>query len=171
MRLRKLEFKDADGMLNWMKDPAVIQFFRMTADKATSESVSQFIMQAQNNENDLHLAIVDEADAYLGTISLKNIDKEAQNAEYAISTCSHVHGSGVAFEATREVLRIAFEDMKLKRVYLNVLDDNKRANRFYIKCGFTFEGCFRRHVCLRGELKDLNWYGILQEEYSHGKLK
>jgi RimJ/RimL family protein N-acetyltransferase len=104
----------------------------------------------------MHLAIVDEKDYYLGTISLKEIDHAAKNAEYAISTRASAHGTGAALQATREILRIAFEELHLDRVYLNVLDENSRANRFYQKCGFRYEGQFRDHLLIRGELKNLN---------------
>jgi diamine N-acetyltransferase len=165
MKLRKLMPKDAEGMLGWMKDPSVNRFFRFEAEMMTTERVLDFIQLSQDTEKDMHLAIVDDDDAYMGTISLKNIDIIASNAEYAISTCARVHGTGVAFEATKEILRIAFKDLNLHRVYLNVLEDNERANRFYQKLGFVFEGRFREHLMVHGELKSLNWYSILKSEY------
>lgn len=169
MRLRKLEPRDAEGMLNWMSDPSISQYFRFSKDSATLESVNNYINQAQSSEKDMHLAIADDDDNYVGTISLKSIDPIARNAEYAISTCAQVHGTGIALEATKEILRIAFKELNLHRVYLNVLADNGRANHFYKKCGFVYEGRFREHVNIRGELKDLNWYSMLSTEFSDEK--
>lgn len=165
MKLRKLELKDAGGMLSWMKDPSVNRFFRFTEDSVSLEKAESFILSAQDTSKDMHLAIVDEDDTYLGTVSLKNIDPTARNAEYAISTCARVHGTGAAFDATHEILRIAFKELNLHRVYLNVLEENERANRFYIKCGFVYEGQFREHLDIRGEFKNLNWYSILDHEF------
>ena len=170
MKLRKLEPKDVEGMLSWMTDSSVNRFFRFSRETVSIESISEFIQQAQHMEKDRHMAIVDDSDTYVGTISLKNIDIAASNAEYAISTCASVHGSGVAFDATKEILRIAFEEMKLHRVYLNVLEENERANRFYQRCGFVFEGQFREHIHLRGGLKNLNWYSMLNDEYADSEL-
>lgn len=167
MKLRKLMTKDAEKMLSWMKDPTINRFFRFDAETMTIEHILNFIAQAQNNEKELHMAIADDSDLYVGTVSLKNIDIEASNAEYAISTCACVHGKGIALEATKEILRIAFEEKKLHRVYLNVLEDNERANRFYQKLGFVFEGKFREHLMVRGERKNLNWYSILASEYKN----
>jgi RimJ/RimL family protein N-acetyltransferase len=170
MKLRKLMPKDAERMLEWMKDPSINRFFRFDAEKMTIENVLEFIQSSQNTGRDMHLAIVDDNDTYVGTISLKNIDYDASNAEYAISMCASAHGTGAAFEATKEILRIAFEELKLHRVYLNVLEDNQRANRFYQKFGFAYEGQFREHLKLHGgELKNLNWYSMLKNEYE--KLK
>lgn len=167
MNLRKLEIKDLDGILSWMNDPEIRSFFRFEGVATSPESVEEFIKKAQDSETNLHLAIVDDLDNYLGTVSLKSIDRQARNAEYAISTCPQAHGKGVAAFATREILKIAFKQLNLHRVYLNVLEENVRANRFYQKFGFVYEGQFRGHILIRGELKNLNWYSILAEEFEN----
>ena len=111
------------------------------------------------------MACVDDQDNYLGTVSLKAINKIDLNAEYAISFCKKAHGTGAAHYATQEVLRIAFMELGLARVYLNVIPGNARANAFYKKNGFIFEGTFRKHIRINGQLKDLNWYSMLKEEF------
>ena len=145
-------------MLEWMTDPKITQFFRFDASKVTEESCLTFIAVASQQENCRHWAIADENDIYLGTISLKEIT--ATDAEYAISTRSCAHGTGAAMEATRQVLAIAFEELGLSRVYLNVLADNGRANAFYCKAGFRFTHTEKDAVVIRGETKDLNWYSV-----------
>lgn len=128
-------------------------------------SCLEFISAANRNSECRHYAIADESDNYLGTISLKDVDTEKKTAEYAISTRSCAHGTGAAMQATEEVLKIAFEQLNLERVYLNVLVDNARANAFYKKAGFRFERCEEHAVKIRGEWKDLNWYAINREEF------
>lgn len=49
-------------------------------------------------------------------------------------------------------------------MYLNVLEENVRANKFYVKCGFVLEGQFRDHLCLQGEYKNLNWYTMINPD-------
>lgn len=156
--LRPLEEKDAGGMLEWMTDPEIVCFFRFDASAVTPESCRSFISAANRQADCRHYAIADETDAYLGTISLKSITET--DAEYAISTRSCAHGSGAAMAATKEILKIAFQELGLKRVYLNVLADNGRANAFYRKAGFRFVRTEENAVTIRGEEKDLNWYEI-----------
>lgn len=168
MRLRKLKKKDATGMLEWMQDPDIQKKFRFQCKDKTLNEVLEFIYSArtipQENQN-VHFAVVDDTDEYMGTISLKKIDFQASNAEYAISLRKKAQEKGIAAEATQEILRIAFEDWNLQRVYLNVLSDNYRAIHLYEKCGFIFEGEFRCHLFLGGEYKSLKWYGMLRDEY------
>ena len=161
--LRPLEEKDAAGMLEWMTDPAIARFFRFDAASMTLDRCKGFIRGAGEQENCRHWAIVNEKDEYLGTISLKQIDKGS--AEYAISTRGCAHGTGAAGEATRQILKIAFEDLGLNRVYLNVLADNGRANAFYRKAGFRYTHTEENALEIRGEMKNLNWYEIGKEDY------
>lgn len=157
-RLRPLEEKDAVGMLEWMTDPAITRFFRFDGTKMTLESCKAFISESGKQPNCRHWAIVNGNDEYLGTISLKEIrDGEA---EYAISTRSCAHGTGAAMAATRQILDIAFGELGLDRVYLNVLADNGRANAFYRKAGFRYTHREENALEIRGEMKSLNWYEI-----------
>lgn len=162
-RLRPLEEKDAAGMLEWMTDPAIARFFRFDAASMTLNRCNAFIAGAGEQENCRHYAIVNELDEYLGTISLKEIDNGS--AEYAISTRSCAHGTGAAMVATRQILRIAFENLGLNRVYLNVLAENGRANAFYRKAGFRYTHTEENALEIRGKMKDLNWYEIGKEDY------
>lgn len=158
IHLRKLEEKDVPFMLEWMHDPSIACYFRFDAMSMTEEKCLEYIRTANSDDNSKHFAIADENDEYLGTISLKNIDHEKKEAEYAISTRKKAHGSGAAMIATNEILKIAFEDLGLNRVYLNVLKENGRANAFYQKVGFQFDYCEKQAIKINGEKKKLNWY-------------
>ena len=145
--LRKLEDRDVGAMLEWMHDELVARNFRFDFMSMTEEKARNFIASSFTEENQ-HFAIVDEADNYLGTISLKNISATDSNAEYAIVVRRKFWGSGYAKKATEEILDYAFNKLHLHKIYLNVLDENARANKFYQKCGFTYEGRFVDHVRL-----------------------
>lgn len=112
-----------------------------------------------------HYAICDDNDAYQGTISLKDIDKENGTAEYAIVLRRQAQGKGYARFATQEILRIAFEELGLHKVYLNVWKENTHAVGFYEHMGFRREGEAREQIVLHGKRCSLLWYGILENEY------
>ena len=158
-------------MYEWMTDPEITRFFRFDAAKITLEGCRAFIEKAQSDPDTVHFAIADERDEYLGTISLKDVDREQKQAEYAISTRKKAHGSGAAMHATRLILVCAFDELELERVYLNVLAENGRANAFYRKAGFRFDRTETAALEIRGALKDLNWYELSKAEYmeqAHG---
>ena len=91
-KLRFIQEKDAEGMLDWMHDPKINYFYTDKIRNATKEDVLQFIQNAERQRMDAttyHYAVVDEQDEYLGTISLKNIEP-VKGAEYAISMRANI---------------------------------------------------------------------------------
>lgn len=156
-------------MLEWMHDERTKEIFATDFASLTRESVENFIKGCEYDTENVNFVCVDDADKYLGTVSLKHIDKKAANAEYAVSFCYDSQGTGAASFATNEILKYAFETIGLERVYLNVIPQNKRANAFYEKMGFEFEGEFRKHVLVNGKLSNLCWYSMLKDEYFKNK--
>lgn len=170
IKLRKLEEHDIKGMLEWINDPDIQKSFSDKMEKVTEADAREFIEAANKDwhENcNLHLAVSGKSGEYLGTISLKNINMKAANAEFAISLRKRAQGKNIGYLATRELLKIAFEEMRLERVYLNVLSQNEKAIRLYERIGFVYEGEFLKHVYLRGQYMNLKWYRMLREEYEN----
>lgn len=170
--LRELHEKDAPLMLEWMHDSEIQKSFKKDMLNAQIEDTKKFCLSATIpalndvvSGDSIHMAIVDESDEYLGTISLKNIDFDNMSAEYAITTRKKVHGKGVAFKATGLILKKAFEELGLHRVYLNVFADNLPAIKLYEKSGFVFEGEFIEHIKRGGEYVNWKWYGMLDRDF------
>lgn len=154
--LRPLEQKDALRMLEWMRDSDVTRHLQIGGAGTTMEDVDRFIHEAQKKQNNLHQAIVNQSDAYLGSVSLKHINRERKEAEYAIALHPDAIGTDVAKCASEEILEIAFQELGLSRVYLNVLKRNTRAIRFYEKFGFQFT--HESVLDVNGESLPLMWY-------------
>ena len=162
MKLRPLE---------WMHSDLAEQVFIKDFKSYSKEDALNFIENANKNNTDIHYACVDDEDNYLGTVSLKNIDRTNQNAEFAISFIEKAHGTGASSFATIELLKKAFYELKLEKVYLNVLDLNQRAIAFYEKMGFIKEGHFQKHVLKKGCYHDLLWYRMTSDEFKMQYLK
>lgn len=156
IRLRNLEIKDAPKMLEWMHDEKVTQYLRLDGNNATMETVQNFIQRSYDDKKNLHWAIVDDKDVYLGTISLKNVDYRRKEAELAIVLHCNSMGKGVATRAIKKVLDLASRELKLKRVYLNVLQENKRAVKLYERLGFTYT--YTTEIEFHKKTKMLDWY-------------
>lgn len=171
IKLRALEPKDAPYMLEWMHDPDIQKGFKRNMLDASMDDVITFINEYSNipekiiSGMSLHYALVEESDEYLGTASLKNIDIMNGTAEYAITTRKIAQGGGKAYNATMMMLKKAFSDLGLRRVYLSVYSNNYSAINLYEKCGFIFEGEFRKHFVINGQYVDWKWYGILADEF------
>ena len=113
----------------------------------TLEDCIRFIESTQYTKDNLHLAIVDIDDVYHGTVSLKNIADDM--AEFGIVMCRNAHGTGMAAEAMREILRMGFDEMGIRTVYWYLRPTNIRALSFYDKNGYT-----RINIRQNGRIKD-----------------
>ncbi len=120
-------------MLDWMKDDSVVKYLQNDFKSKTKTECIEFIKSSQSNKN-VHFAIADDDDMYVGTVSLKNINAEA--AEFAITVCKRAMGKGYAVFAMNELLLYGFNEKRLKYIYWCVSEENKRALRFYDKNGY-----------------------------------
>lgn len=160
MRLRKLKQKDAEKMFMWMHDDDVVHYMQTDFKSKTIKDCRDFIEAAQDMSLNMHLAIVDEDDNYMGTVSLKHINSES--AEFAIAISKSAMGKEFSRYATEEIIRIGLQDLKLSRVYWNVLKENKRAVRFYDKNGYQRITENSDKIFPTGTLQDISdslyWY-------------
>lgn len=137
MKLRKLERRDAPLMLEWMHDNSVVSHLGTNFAEKTLDDCCRFIDWANSTDTDLHLAVADEQDTYMGTVSLKHIDRVAKTAEFAITVRACAMGHGYAKFGMAEILKMGLTELGLSAIYWCVSRDNARAVRFYDKCGYT----------------------------------
>ena len=129
--LRKLQKKDAPLMLEWMHDNDVVNDLQTNFTEKTLDDCLHFIDLAANEKNHLHLAIVNDVDEYLGTVSLKSIVENS--AEFAITIRKIAMGSGCSSFAMQEIIKKGLYELGLKEIYWCVSKVNGRAVRFYDK--------------------------------------
>jgi diamine N-acetyltransferase len=165
VKLRELRLEDIDAMYEFIEDEEIALNFVFTRYPSSKEGLSKFITNSWGNHNDVHFAITNEENEYVGTVSLKNINYVDRNAEYAIALRKTFWGKNYAFEATKLIIEYGFNRINLHKIYLNVLSSNIRANKFYQKFRFKKEGLFKEHIYLNGKYEDLSWYYIINEQF------
>lgn len=154
MKLRKLQAEDAPFMLEWMHDDSVVHDLRTNFAVKTLEDCISFIKMAQDTKENLHLAIVDENDTYMGTVSLKHITQTS--AEFGITVRKCAMGNGFSKYAMQHIIETGFKQLGLQKIYWCVAPENHRAVRFYDKNMF--------HRCL-APAEAQNFY--TSEEITH----
>lgn len=161
MHLRKLEIKDAPFMLEWMNDRSITDSLRADFASKTLQDAETFILNAKNDENNIHLAVASDEDEYMGTVSLKHI--EDGNAEFAIVVRAAAMRRGYAWFGMESIIQKAFSEYGLESVYWCVLRDNRRAVRFYDKHYFHEVLDVPKRVLARYEgIENLKWYSVLK---------
>ena len=121
-------------MLEWMHDSNVTEKLKTRFGTKTLDDCRSFIRDSADGTKNLHLAIVNDEDEYMGTVSLKNL--EADQAEFAITVRSCAMGKKYSQYGMKEIIRKGFEELKLQRIYWCVSPLNESAIRFYDKNGY-----------------------------------
>lgn len=170
MKLRNLEIKDAIHMLEWMHDENVlVGLQRKKFINKTIDDCKIFINNTKKDKYNVNLAIVDENDIYMGTVSLKNLNYIRKDAEFAITIRTCAMGKGFGVFAMKEIMKYAFNVLNLESVYWNVLSDNIRAINLYNKLGFkqiseVNEEILLEHKDLLNTNKKFLWYIVNKNE-------
>lgn len=165
MNLRKLKEADAPLMLEWMHNNIIVKDMRANFAGMTISDCNRFIKQAQLMSNNIHLAIVDHDDIYMGTVSLKHINRES--AELGITVRSCAMGKGYSQFAVEQIMKIAFEQMNLKRVYWCVSPLNERALKFYDKNDYprVIMNALEIHGgYTEEEIREYVWYQVVNNQ-------
>lgn len=126
--------KDSSRMLEWMHDEHTTKFLGKNFQIYTLSNCENFICNSKNSKNDCHLAVVNEDDEYMGTVSLKHMQKGT--AEFAIVIHPSAYGRGYGSYAIKSIIAYGFETLKLRKIYWNVMKENKRAIQFYERNGY-----------------------------------
>ena len=135
MKLRKLQGKDAPYMLEWMHDEELVRYMHKNFSAMKIEDCRCFIEKSDKTEINVHFAITDENDEYMGTVSLKDIHDGY--AEFGIVVRRKAMGRGIAAEAMKKILRYGFEKLAVDFVFWCVDKRNQRALSFYDKNKYT----------------------------------
>lgn len=168
MKLRTLKLEDANRMLEWMHNNDIVSNLGKNFKSFSLQDCKDFISHSQTDNSNLHLAITDDTDNYMGTVSLKHIVDNT--AEFAIVLHPNAIGLGYARFAIRKILSIGFNKLNLKEIYWNVLKSNIRAIKCYNKNRYKrFVPDSVKYLTWGGystsSQDQFYWYKITKEEF------
>ena len=167
--IRPIELNDTDNIIKWRNQLFVRNklFFQGELTRSNhieyynnnivTGKVVQFIISVKNDDNSQFTDV--------GTAFLKNIDLNNKKAEFGIfigepSALGHGYGT----KAIKKIMCYAFEELKLNRIYLQVLTNNLPAIKAYQKSGLLIEGVLKQSffvddgfidVCIMAITKDI----------------
>lgn len=148
-------------MLEWMHDINVVNDLHVDFLKKTLNDAQKFILESSNSDENVHFAIVSDEDEYMGTVSLKCIDREAKTAEFAITVRKKAMGQGYSWYAMKKILSFGFEQIGVSEIYWCVSANNTRAVKFYRKHMFMECIDVPKVVLKRYEgMENLIWFSI-----------
>ncbi len=167
VRLRALEPTDLERAYTWVNDREVTYFLSLRYPMSRADE-ERWLREASSNSfaAGVSLAIETREGAHIGGIGLHQVNPEDRKAALGIMIGEKAYWSnGYGTDAILTILRFAFHDMNLNRVWLHVFEYNQRAMACYRKCGFREEGRLRQHFFKHGRFWDVIVMGILRDEF------
>ncbi len=130
----------------------------------TEQDARAFLELARDPERMWLAVTLRSGGRQIGGIGLR-IDLQHQNAELGYWLGVPYWGQGYATEASREMLRYGFEDLKLHRIHASHFKHNPASGRILKKLGMRHEGCQREQLRKWDQFVDSELYGILRREW------
>jgi RimJ/RimL family protein N-acetyltransferase len=166
--LRPVSVADVDGAVALVTEPETARLTGTHAEVDRDQLERWYATRGEQVDR-LDLAVVERATGqYVGEVVLMQLDPDNRSCAFRIAlNAAHAVGRGMGTEATRLVLRYAFETIGVHRVGLEVFAFNPRARHVYEKVGFVHEGTKRHALLWDGAWIDADFMAILSDDWSN----
>lgn len=136
VHLRPITAEDTDRIVTWRNQDFVRKNF-IYQKPFTREGHEAWLREKVEPGHVAQFIICLSDGREIGSVYLRDIDREAETAEYGIFIGEKdAIGRGLGSQAAALALDYAFETLRLARVYLRLLEDNIIALKNYEKVGF-----------------------------------
>jgi RimJ/RimL family protein N-acetyltransferase len=161
--LRALEMDDLERTYKWHNDPELYKYLPGPFHYVSRATEEEWLRKKQAySPQEVNLAIcLTENHQHIGNFYIREIDWIARHASlHVLIGETTQRGKGYGTIANHLVVKYAFQNMGLNRLWLMVLEDNLPSLKHLEKCGFVVEGRFRKHAFKNGQFKDVILLGI-----------
>ncbi|PXW89195.1 spermine/spermidine N-acetyltransferase [Streptohalobacillus salinus] len=164
VNLRPFESEDIEDLKAWYNDPVTLQMIGHTP-KNTTEL--EAMVTAMRQTEAVILVIETRQGEKLGWIHLTSIHYKHGRAEIGIVLDTAHQGKGHGEAAMLQMLNIAFNQLRLNKVYLTTRGVNEKAKALYEKLGFHLEGTFKDHCYVDGKYYDTYFMSLFDADWRH----
>lgn len=137
--LRPLTESDLPLTLTWRNQDHIRRWFFFSDIIQPEQRRAWFDKYSQKDDDFVFVIVERETGTPVGQVALYRIDRDKGEAEFGriMIGAASASGKGYAKAATQLIVeRFGFDQLGLKRVYLEVFADNATAIAVYEKCGF-----------------------------------
>ena len=167
--LREMRAEDETDVHEYASDPEVarLMIWGSNTQEATREFLTRaLVAQAQWPRPNVGLAIELKSERRLiGSIELRISDEANRTGDFGYVLNRKYWGHGYMTESARAVLNVAFNELKLHRVWGTCHAQNRASYRVMEKLGMRREGLFLKNAMEKGEWRDTYLYAVLEEEW------
>jgi ribosomal-protein-alanine N-acetyltransferase len=169
LTLREFHAGDEQDIHEYGGDPQVSSFTDWgpnTRAQSRDHLAMRLQLQSEWPRSDVSLAVELRAESKaIGSASLWLTDASNRTASFGYAFNRRYWSKGYATEASRALLRVAFDVLKLHRVFATCDARNVASWRVMEKLGMRREAEFRADIFQKGRWRDSYLYTILESEW------
>ena len=169
--LRQITSQDAEALFEIYSNKEVMLYFD---DRGAFESMSEAEDMAKGyedgikNRSEIRWGIVlKETGKLIGTCGFHAISDHDRRVEVGYDLNREYWGQKIMTEALSLIFSFAFEVSDVNRIEAFVEPPNTGSRKLLEKLGFTLEGTLRQHEMCRGELIDIQIFGLLRGDWKY----
>jgi UDP-4-amino-4,6-dideoxy-N-acetyl-beta-L-altrosamine N-acetyltransferase len=165
IRVRPVDIHDLPRLLAWRNHPDVRSFMLNAAEIRPEEHAAWF--RSASVDPAVRLLIGEETGQALGFVQFKGIRAHEPTDWGFYAAPGSARGSGR--KLCLAALEFAFHELRVHKVCGQVLARNVVSIRFHEFLGFSREGRLREQHWQDGQHHDIVCFGLLRQEWQHGK--
>ncbi|MBR3525439.1 MAG: GNAT family N-acetyltransferase [Lachnospiraceae bacterium] len=160
--LRSITYEDTDMIVRWRNQENVIRYFFYRGE-FTRESHERWMKERVETGEVVQLIVhLKEDDRPVGCTYLRDIDRVNRKAEYGVFIGEEdCRGRGIGKEILSLNIDLAFNALKLHRLYARVREDNYPSLYSFLHCGFEKEALLRDTLFCDGKFINVVILGLL----------
>lgn len=166
--IRRLLPRDAEDMYEYACRPETSEYLLWDAHPSliyTSELI-RFLQKEYLTGKYSDLAItLKENGKMIGTVGFTTFNEKDLVAEVGYVISPAYWHRGIATEALKAILGIAFYELGVRRAEAKYIPKNIYSRKVMEKCGMTYEGTARSKMLVKGVPADIAYCSILREEF------
>ena len=157
--LRQISVKDSSEIAKIGNDKEISYFtyywpYPLTISK-TRKIISEIEKEWKEKKTVVMFKIqLKETKKTIGVLDIYDIDRRDKHAKTGYWLGRNYWGKGYALEAVKGVIKFAFNNLNLNKIFADTLTDNLSSNKLLEKAGFRKIGVMRKDKLVKGKLRD-----------------
>jgi RimJ/RimL family protein N-acetyltransferase len=166
VRLRPVTMDDLDDIMSWVNDPDVTANIANIQKRISRAQEAAWLMKALENPNERIFSILDaDTGAYVGQCGIHSIYWPARNGRTSVIIKKEYQGKGYGRAASIELLRVAFRELGMHKVWCIVWEDNPKTVHLNTSIGFRQEGRLIEEYYLDGKYHHMLRLYMLKDDF------
>jgi RimJ/RimL family protein N-acetyltransferase len=161
--LRAIEPGDLEQLRLWRNDPQLRRNFREYREISPADQQRWYDSIRVDNLTTRMFAITDSGGTLLGACGLCYIDWMRRSADFSIYLGRGYLDDKYALCAARMLMRYAFEDLGLHRLWAEVYEFDELKAHFLTSIGFRFDGALRDAHYAEGKWWDSRMFSSIND--------